>query len=297
MYSVNGGEIHMYCTGPENYTSPTIIIVPGAGAPSFVYFDLQEKLSETVRTCSYDPAGLGWSKPNQIPYTAQNLSDELHQLLDAAQIDGPVILAGHSLGGIVNLIYSAEYKEQVAGIVFIDSSHYNQVNHFGKEFTDAVDEEIERQLSSIWMIELASKLGIINIIEMFNSGFEFTDEQHKTRTSVEKQNPPYPTMKSMISNLVLSFEQGEKAHYDRGDLPIVVLSAEGVVVKNPKEIGGISPEEAREGWVGFHKDLAGLSTNGKHIVVNGTNHVSILDSNETVKHILGIISLIESLGK
>ncbi len=29
MYSVNGGEIHMYCTGPENDDQPTIIIISG----------------------------------------------------------------------------------------------------------------------------------------------------------------------------------------------------------------------------------------------------------------------------
>ena len=54
MYSVNGREIHTYCTGPEDGSKPTIIIIPGGNTPSFVYFDLQEKLSETVHTCTSD---------------------------------------------------------------------------------------------------------------------------------------------------------------------------------------------------------------------------------------------------
>jgi len=141
MYSVNGGEIHMYCTGPENDDQPTIIIISGAGTPSFVYSNLQEKLSETIRTCSYDSAGIGWSKANDIPYTAKNLSNELYQLLQTAQIDGPIILAGHSLGGIVSLIYSAEHEEQVVGIAFIDSGHYNQFDYFGKEYRDTLDKK------------------------------------------------------------------------------------------------------------------------------------------------------------
>lgn len=120
-YSVDGTEIHMYCTGPENDAQPTIIIISGGGTPSFVYHSLQENLSQTIRTCSYDTAGLGWSEPNNIPATSKNMSDELYQLLQTAQIDGPVILAGHSLGGIVSLIYSAEHGGQVAGIAFIDS--------------------------------------------------------------------------------------------------------------------------------------------------------------------------------
>ncbi len=172
MYQVNDTEIHMYCIGPENNNKPTIIIVPGGAGPSFAYFNLQEKLSETVRTCSYDPTGLGWSKPNDIPY---------------------------------------------------------------------------------------------------------------------------PTIKSMTSNFILSFDQGKDAHYDRGDLPIVVLSAEGVISENSKDIGGISPEEARKGWLGFHKDLADLSSNGRHVIVNGTNHMSILDSDETAEHILSLIPLIREI--
>ena len=62
MYSVNGGEIHMHCIGSEDNSKPTIIIISGGNTPSFAYFDLQEKLSETVRTCTYDTAGIGWSE-------------------------------------------------------------------------------------------------------------------------------------------------------------------------------------------------------------------------------------------
>lgn len=115
-YSVDGTEIHMYCTGPENDAQPTIIIISGGGTPSFVYHFLQENLSQTIRTCSYDTAGLGWSEPNNIPATSKNMSDELYQLLQTAQIDGPVILAGHSLGGIVSLIYSAEHESKLQGL-------------------------------------------------------------------------------------------------------------------------------------------------------------------------------------
>ena len=81
MYSVNDTEIHMYCTGPENDTQPTIIIISGGGTPSYVYDHLRENLSKTIRTCSYDIAGFGWSEPNDAPSTAKNMSDELYQLL------------------------------------------------------------------------------------------------------------------------------------------------------------------------------------------------------------------------
>lgn len=89
----------------------------------------------------------------------------MHKLLQSAQINGPIILADHSLGGIVSLIYSAEHEEQVVGIAFVNSSHYNQINHFGREFAHTVDKEIEGQLSSIGLIELLSLLLVCNMAE------------------------------------------------------------------------------------------------------------------------------------
>ena len=293
MYSVNGGKIHMYCTGPENDENPTIIIVPGAGVPSFLYFPLQEKLSETTRTCSYDTAGVGWSKANDIPYTAKNLSDEMYLLLQTAQIDGPIILAGHSLGGIVSLIYSAENKEQVVGIAFIDSSHYNQFDYFGKGYRDFSDKQLSETAANLWLMELASNLGIIAMMNIFHpTTTEIEDEQHKMMASFNKENPPFPTIKSMISNLYLSFEQGKEVHYARGDLPIISISASSEIPGGPTEVGGIPAVEIREGFKSLHKDLAELSTNGRHVIVDGTNHVNIVNDDATADHILSLIPLI-----
>ena len=293
MYYVNGGEIHMLCTGPEDNSKPTIVIISGGTTPSFAYFDLQEKLSESVRTCTYDTAGIGWSPANDVPRTTKNLSSELHLLLQSANIDGPIILAGHSLGGITSLIYSSENEEQVAGIAFIDSSHYNQYDYFGKEYRDAIFDQIEAPLPYVWLIELRSTLGIAKLMTVFDTSMsEEHAEEHNMLESIHRWNSPYFTMKSMASNLKLSFEQGKEAHYDRGDLPIIVLSAGSPVVSDSQRIEGISAEKFREGFDMLQKDLAGLSSNSKHVVVNGTSHGSIVDSDETAEHILSLIPII-----
>lgn len=293
MYSVNGGEIHMHCIGPEDISKPTIIIISGGTTPSFAYFDLQEKLSETVRTCTYDTAGIGWSPANDIPHTTKNLSNELYLLLQSAKIEGPIILTGHSLGGITSLIYSAEHEEQVAGIAFIDSSHYNQYDYFGEEYRDATFAQIEAPLPYVWLIDLRSNLGIGKLMSIFDTSMsEEHVEEHNMLESIHKQNSPYSTMKSMASNFRLSFEQGKEAHHDRGDLPIVVLSAGDRIVSGSQEIGGVSAEEFRKGFDILQKDLAELSSNSKHVFVNGTNHGSIVDSDETAEHILSLVPLI-----
>ncbi len=295
MYSVNGTEIHMYCTGPENDAQPTIIIISGGGTPSYVYDHLRENLSKTIRTCSYDIAGFGWSESNDTPLTAKNMSDELYQLLQTAQIDSPIILAGHSLGGLVSLIYSAEHEEQVAGIAFIDSSHYNQIEYFGKEFSDLTDRQTEEFLANFWLMELVSRLGIITMINAISasSDSEQHREDHKISASFERWNPPYAGMKSVASNLKLSLEQAKEVHDDRGDLPIIAIAASDrsfVGFPGPE----LSEKEMMDIDMSFHKDLVDLSDNGRFVIVNGTNHMSIVNNDETADHILSLITDVDS---
>ncbi len=293
MYTVNGAEIHMHCTGPENDKQPTIIIISGGGTPSYVYNDLRENLSETIRTCSYDIAGFGWSEPNGVPSSAKNMSDELYQLLQTAQIDGQIILAGHSLGGLVSLIYSAEHEDQVAGIAFIDSSHYNQIDYFGKEFREQVDKSTDELLENFWLIELGSRLGIMSMMNaiVHASESEEYDEDHRLGASLDRQNPPYSAMKSVVSNLNLSFEQAKEVHYPRGDLPIIAIAASDVDTEGfpgPE----LSEQEITDILMSFHKDLANLSDEGTFVIVNGTDHMSIVYEDETAEHILNLIPLI-----
>ena len=292
MYSVNGFGMHLYCTGPENDKEPTIIIITGAGTLSILYYPLQETLSETVRTCTYDRPGLGWSEPNGKPSYAKNMSDDLHHLLSTAQIDGPIILAGHSLGGIVSLIYSAEHDEQVAGIAFIDSSHYNQIEYFGEEYSDAIYNQTEEIKAGFWVLEVINRLGLLNLAEGFldfNPTGVILDEDAKKATAYfGTWAPPFDAINSEGDNIKLSLEQGKKAHYSLGDLPIISVSASDELILVPQIDTGFSKEETKEIRKSFHKELADLSNSGKHVIVNGTNHMSIIQNQETAEHILSL---------
>jgi pimeloyl-ACP methyl ester carboxylesterase len=47
--------------------------------------------------------------------------EELHALLQAAEIPGPYILAAHSLGGLFARLYAATYPDEVVGLVLVDA--------------------------------------------------------------------------------------------------------------------------------------------------------------------------------
>jgi pimeloyl-ACP methyl ester carboxylesterase len=47
--------------------------------------------------------------------------DELHALLEAAEVPGPYVLAGHSQGGFIARLYASTYPDEVVGLVLVDA--------------------------------------------------------------------------------------------------------------------------------------------------------------------------------
>ena len=48
---------------------------------------------------------------------------DLHALLAAADVPGPYVLAGHSLGGAYVRLYAATYPDAVVGMVLVDATN------------------------------------------------------------------------------------------------------------------------------------------------------------------------------
>jgi hypothetical protein len=118
-YSVNGRQMHIYCSGAG---SPTVVIETGASASWLGWQGVQPQLAQVTRVCTYDRAGHGWSEPRPGPRDAETTVRELHGLLDQAGVQRPLVLAGHSLGGLLVREYAREFPAEVVGAVLIDSS-------------------------------------------------------------------------------------------------------------------------------------------------------------------------------
>lgn len=82
--------------------------------------DIRRKLAESYRVVSYDRAGLGWSDIGPMPRTADRIVEELHSLLQRADIPPPYVLVGHSFGGLTMPLFAARYPEKIAGMVLVD---------------------------------------------------------------------------------------------------------------------------------------------------------------------------------
>jgi pimeloyl-ACP methyl ester carboxylesterase len=114
LVDVSGYRVHLYCIGVG---SPTVVIV-GAGY-SFDWGLVQSEVAKFTQVCSYDHSGIGWSDDGPKDSCALR-ANEVHTALKNAGIEGPYVLVGHSLGGLVARVYAGKYPEEVAGMVFVD---------------------------------------------------------------------------------------------------------------------------------------------------------------------------------
>src|SRR5215212_6374691 len=113
-----GRALFLSCTGTG---SPTVVLEAGSGNGADTWAAVQPEIARFTRVCSYDRTGLGQSDSAPIGVrTVQDSVDDLHALLTAADISGPIVLAGHSLGGLIVRLYTSQYPDDVAGLVLVD---------------------------------------------------------------------------------------------------------------------------------------------------------------------------------
>lgn len=115
-----GYELEMRCFGEG---SPVIIFEPGTdGSGLEEYAQLMEPLAERTMTCTYDRPGAGQSDPllSKRRRTMDDAATDLHDLVEAAGLEPPFVLAGASGGGLLVANYAGRYPDQVVGVVLLD---------------------------------------------------------------------------------------------------------------------------------------------------------------------------------
>jgi pimeloyl-ACP methyl ester carboxylesterase len=98
----------------------TIVVVTALGAPSAEWWQLQDQLATSARVLTFDRPGYGWSDPSPQPRTSEQAARELQQLLDALDLHGPIILIGHSLGGLYVNHFARLNPDRIRAAILLD---------------------------------------------------------------------------------------------------------------------------------------------------------------------------------
>lgn len=123
LVSVDGRRVYLDCRGPSGpppARQSMVILEAGFGAGAASWGAVLDGVAEFARVCAWDRPGLGRSDPRGRHSPAEAL-DDLWRALDTAGETGPIVVAGHSFGGVYARILAAEHPEAVVGLVLIDA--------------------------------------------------------------------------------------------------------------------------------------------------------------------------------
>lgn len=118
MIDVGGHRLYVECTGTG---SPAVILQAGLGESSSYWGRIAPTVAASTTVCAYDRAGHGRSDEAAAPQDGIALANDLHTLLDRADVSGPYVLVGHSSGGAYVRVFADRYPDDVAGMVLLDA--------------------------------------------------------------------------------------------------------------------------------------------------------------------------------
>jgi len=118
LVDVGGHRLNIRCSGEG---APAVVLVSGLASDNHDWEPVERSVSETNLVCSYDRDGLGQSDVIEGIPTAQSATDSLYMLLSEAGVAGPLVLVGHSYGGLIAQLYAAQHPGNIVGVVLVDS--------------------------------------------------------------------------------------------------------------------------------------------------------------------------------
>ncbi|MGI9602491.1 MAG: alpha/beta fold hydrolase [Acidimicrobiales bacterium] len=120
---VDGASIHYLTWGEPG--RPGLVLVHGGAAHAHWWTHVAPQFSAEYRVVALDMSGHGDSD-RRADYPITTWSAEIMAAAQAADIDGPPIVVGHSMGGFVTLATAAEYPDEIAGAIIIDSPVFRE---------------------------------------------------------------------------------------------------------------------------------------------------------------------------
>jgi pimeloyl-ACP methyl ester carboxylesterase len=256
LVDVSGYQLHIKCFGEG---SPTIILDASGGNSSASWGLVQPKIAESTRVCAYDRAGAGWSDRGPIPRDMNQQVRELHGLLAGARVDGPYVLVGHSYGGRIARVYAKAYPREVVGMVLIDPGTLDDDPRFPPQWHKELAAE-ER------LITVARWLAPFGVVRLFRPRMEYYDlppQQAAASDSFGVTTRYWQTIIDQYRAMPQTLAQ-EREVTSLGSIPLIVVSAT------------VPDDETRRVWTEINGELAELSTNGVHRVVQGATHESLV---------------------
>ncbi len=296
---VGGRRLHVVTAGSG---APAVVFESGIAASSVSWAHVLPEIARITRTCAYDRAGLAWSDTDPRPHTLAHLVGDLDTMLVKAGVSPSFVMVGHSFGCFLACAYASQRPSAIAGLVLIDPPAASE----WREPTPQRRRLLRRGIRLSRVGAILARLGVVRASLALLTG----GAPHVPGTLIKTLGPTAAGklhhLVAEVRKLPAEMHPVVQAHWSDPkcfralaghlrvlqeaamfvaslnalpDVPLVVISS-----------GALPPEQIRE-----HRELAHLSSSGRHLVAENSGHWIQFDEPQlVVTAIRGIVDSVRA---
>ncbi|MED1116483.1 alpha/beta fold hydrolase [Bacillus paramycoides] len=261
-----GRKIEVYMRGNSKQT---VVIQTGMGCSFYDWLPIIEKLSQKFTVISYHRPGYGESELGNNPRTTMQVAKELHMLLHELAIHEPIILIGHSYGGLCAQHFAMLHEDQIKALILVDSTSMNlhRLDELHLPISDQTDSD------DIWLqkYHTYSKVDVDALYTELKPTLINQSEHH-----IEFSISP-SLYKATASELAewKNCARSIKELYKTLEIPLTVIGRDPHYSITQMIEGDMPKEEAtqlEEMWQELIREQLNLSINSKYILAKHAGH-------------------------
>lgn len=272
LVSVGDHRLHLHCQGSGK---PLVLLESGLSGWSQDWALVQPQLAKATTVCSYDRAGYAWSDEASQARTGLLAVEDLRTMLRTAGLQGPMVVVGHSWGGMLAQMLAQTHPDEVVGLVLVDALHHDQ--------TASMDPDIHAQYSRNMRLLTGSAtwlapLGLTRLARMPASVVldKLPIAEQASARGLAMQSKNYRALYTEYRGIDPALDVARSLP-PVPPVPTVVLSTNALSEFPP----GWDTDTMRQHWIAGQRALA-QETAAKHVIVADAGHYLQLERPELV---------------
>lgn len=255
----DGRQMFIQCIGSG---APAVLFDSGAGSDSGAWHGVWQEVGKTTLSCTYDRAGLGLSDPGPLPRDAAAVANDIDAMLTAANIPGPYVLVGHSLGSYHTRQFANTRFEKMAGLVLVDPSGDGQGGRFKAAMPEAFA-ALEAEENKVKSLNCVAKLRA----QLHAQADPLAKDCFSNDADMIES-----TLSETDAMAVASTEELTESRRQWGDMPLIVLTRGDYDKGMPPSFSKADRDGMKKIWIAMHDEMTALSTAGQHRTIEGAGH-------------------------
>ncbi|WP_087464052.1 alpha/beta fold hydrolase [Oleiphilus messinensis] len=128
---------------------PSVIFINGFRMPYSSWDQVYPEIADTCQVLLYNRPSVGTSAETLQNQHGMQIIEDLHALCGELALPMPCVLVAHSLGGIFAQLFARHYPDAVAGAVFVDAAHPDEIAQHRKHRAPVLLHALNQGLKSL----------------------------------------------------------------------------------------------------------------------------------------------------